>query len=222
MEHPKEFLEALCKGADPRKERSLRLIFGICEEQKKRGSKDYSVATIGRLSNEAGGPSAASIRNKTGEHYRALIKAYAEFAGGKSRKTAEPRTTEADLILEGVTDPVLRSRLGLLLAELESTRAQLLAARHLANQNSVVNLADYPSQPASGAAADDDVEVLPAAPTFSTLEVRALKSALSSKTLDHWGWKVDEAGRVLTESGQQVFGAGFATAIGKVLALAEG
>ena len=217
-QHPKEFLESLSQGADPRKERSLRLIFDICEEQQKRGSKDYSVATIGRLSNEAGGPSTASIRNKTGEHYRALIKAYADFVGGNKRKVAETKQSEADLILEGISDPVLKSRLGLLLAELESTRAQLLAARHLANQNSVVNLADYSSHSPSS---KEEVEILPPAPTLSTLELRAIKSAISDKTLDHWGWHIDESGRVLTDSGQQVFGAGFATAINKIISSTE-
>lgn len=43
-------------------------------------SSDYSIAAIGRLSSEQGGPSAAAIRNKPGEDYQiALIKTYAEF-----------------------------------------------------------------------------------------------------------------------------------------------
>src|ERR1700680_5072256 len=123
-ESPKALLEALCAGADPRKTRSLHLIYAICEEQRDRGSKDYSVATIGRLSAERGGPAAGAIRNKTGEAYRAVIKAFAESVGGNSRKTVGAKSTPADLILHGVTDPVLRARVGLLVAELKSTRAQ--------------------------------------------------------------------------------------------------
>jgi hypothetical protein len=52
---PKALLEALCADANPRKMRSLRLIYAICEEQRDRGSKDYSIATVGRLSAERGG-----------------------------------------------------------------------------------------------------------------------------------------------------------------------
>ena len=66
IQSPKALLEALCAQADPRKMRSLRLIHAICEEQRDRGSKDYSVATIGRLSAGRGGPAAGAIRNKTG------------------------------------------------------------------------------------------------------------------------------------------------------------
>ena len=51
-------LEALCAGAGPRKASSLRLIHAICVEQRDRGSADYSIATIGRLSAARGGPAA--------------------------------------------------------------------------------------------------------------------------------------------------------------------
>ena len=209
IQGPKALLEALCAHADPRKMRSLRLIYAICEEQQDRGSKDYSVATIGRLSVERGGPAAGAIRNKTGEAYRAVIKAFAESVGGKSRKTVDAKSTPADLILHGVTDPVLRARIGLLVAELKSTRAQLLAARHLANQSAVLDLARELS----------DERLNSAAPTscLSPLEVRALESAISEATLTHWGWRVDAGGRIVADTGQTVFAAGFVTAINKVL-----
>lgn len=110
-------------------------------------------------------------------------------------------------ILEGIVDPVLRARLGLLLAELVSTKVQLRAARHLASQNAELNLQAEPSAH----------EAAPAPPTLSDQERRSLASAISQKTLDHWGWKVDRSGRVLTDRGQVVFGAGFTTAIQKLL-----
>jgi hypothetical protein len=205
---PKALLDALCTHADPRKERSLRLIYAICEEQLNRGSKDYSVATIGRLSAERGGPAAGAIRNKTGEAYRAVIKAFADSVGGKNRKTVDVTSTPADLILHGVTDPVLRARIALLLADLKSTRAQLLAARHLANQNAVLDMERELSDGGVNCAA---------APHLSPLEIRALENAISKVTLTHWGWRVDAAGRIVTDTGQTVFAAGFVTAIGKVL-----
>jgi hypothetical protein len=207
-ENPKALLEALCADADPRKMRSLRLIYAICEEQRDRGSKDYSVATIGRLSAERGGPAAGAIRNKTGEAYRAVIKAFADSVGGKSCKTIDTKCTPADLILHGVADPVLRARIGLLLAELKSTRAQLLAARHLANENAALDLGRELSEERPNSAT---------APRLSPLEMRALASAISEGTLTHWGWCVDASGRIVTDTGQTVFAAGFVTAISKVL-----
>lgn len=205
-EKSEALLEALCAHADPRKSLSLRLIHTICVEQRDRGSADYSIATIGRLSADRGGPAAGAIRNKTGEAYRALIKTFADSAtGGKARNANSAHADQVDLIMEGVTDPVLRARLGLLLAELKATRAQLLAARHIASQTATLDLTPpAPSNPRP-------------APHLSPLEVRALENAISPATLDHWGWQVDESGRIVTDNGRTVFAAGFVTAIRTIL-----
>ncbi|MGZ7226932.1 hypothetical protein ACXWO0_10730, partial [Streptococcus pyogenes] len=39
-----------------------------------------------------------------------------------------------------MSDPVLRARIGILVAELESSRGQLIALRHLANTTTVLRL----------------------------------------------------------------------------------
>lgn len=208
-----ELLEDMCRVASPRKEKTLRLIYQICEEQDQRGSRDFSVTTVGRVSAERGGPSAGAIRNKTGEEYRALMKAFADSVGGKSRKGGERRPDKADEILEGIVDPVLRTRIGLMLAEIESLRAQLLATRHLANTTSTIRLESVSPAPVAanegGVAQADDL---------SAMELRALKSAISDRTISHWGWSTDDEGRVLSDTGQVVFQAGFLAAIRKVIA----
>lgn len=210
---PKKLLEGLCKEASPRKEQSLRLIYLICEEQVNRGSHDYSVVTIGKLSNERGGPSAAAIRNKPGEDYRALIKVFADSVQGFSKKKMNTPKSSADDLLEGISDPVLRVRINLIFAELESLRAQLLATRHLANKNAVLDM----SVPKS----NDSKEIIGSKDIGLTLqEVSALEAAISPLTFNHWGWKVDKAGRISTETGQVVFRAGFESAIKKTVKFA--
>ncbi|WP_052370890.1 gamma-mobile-trio protein GmtX [Chromobacterium haemolyticum] len=206
---PNELIEQLCQLASPRKAQSLRLILTICVEQTQRGSSDFSVATIGRLSAERGGPSAAAIRNKPGEDYRALIKTYAASVNGQDRKKREPAPSEAEALLEGVNDPVLKVRVKLLLAEMESLRAQLLAARHLANKTAVLELGLDSGEHVPHAHADGLF--------LSLQEVTALEAAISPATLEHWGWSIDQAGRVLTETSQVVFRAGFVTAIRKTV-----
>ncbi|WP_233874497.1 gamma-mobile-trio protein GmtX [Paraburkholderia adhaesiva] len=207
--NPAALLEQLCGAATPRKEQSLRLVFAICEEQTDRGSRDYSVATIGRISSDRGGPSAAAIRNKPGEEYRALIKAYAASVGGNDRKKKAQKATAADEILEGVSDPVLAVRIKLLLAEVTSLRAQPLATRKLANQTAVLDLSE-PSHHDQQAKAPKGLRL-----TFH--EVTALEAAISSATLSDWGWIVDDTGRVTTDAVQIVFRAGFASAIRKTV-----
>ena len=206
---PNDFLEALCNDAHPRKQQSLRLIYKLCEEQNDRGSSDFSIATIGRLSAAVGGPSAAAIRNKTGDDYKALIKIYAEAVGGKAKKVTAGKGSILDEILEGVSDPVLRTRIGILLAELESARGQVTALRHLAGQTAVLHL-DAPE------VVPPDV-VVPCAIELSKQERNALERAIAPPTLEHWGWVAEANGRVKTDAGQVVYPAGYLTAIQKVL-----
>lgn len=205
---PNDLLEAFCNGAHPRKQQSLRLIYRLCEEQHDRGSSDFSIATIGRLSAAVGGPSAAAIRNKTGDDYKALIKIYAEAVGGKAKKVAR-KGSILDEILEGVSDPVLRTRVGILLAELESARGQVTALRHLAGQTAVLNLDAPETVPPE--------VVVPCAIELSKQERNALERAIAPATLQHWGWVAEANGRVKTDAGQVVYPAGYLTAIQKVL-----
>lgn len=211
--NPETLLEAMCENASLRKAQTLRLIYAICLEQQDRGSADYSIATIGKLSAERGGPSPAAIRNKPGEDYRALIQACAKAANGKSRKPGKQKVDSfSDGVLEGVVDPVLKVRIKLLLAENEALRGQLLAARHLANQVSVLDLS-----PSGESEVKQPAPSSPGKLYLTYQEVIALESAISESTLSHWGWVVDEIGRVTTSSGQAVFRAGFATAIKKTV-----
>jgi len=206
---PKALLEDMCKTASPRKAQSLRLLFKLCQAQAANGSSDYSIATMGRLSSEQDGPSAAAIRNKPGEDYRALLRAFAESVDGNVRKKGVPTKTAADELLEGVSDPVLKVRVKLILAENESLRAQLLAARHLANQTSAINL----GAPDSSLPPPADAKAL----KLTLQEVSALEDAIGSDKLSHWGWKMDKIGRISTESGQVVFRAGFVSAVQKTV-----
>ena len=212
---PKTLLEQLCNNAHPRKVASLRLIYSLCEEQHERGSRDFSIATIGRLSQTEGGPSAAAIRNKTGDDYKALMKAFAEHVGGKAKKSADKKASVTDELLEGVTDPVLRARIGILVAELESARVQLTGLRHLANKTTVLQLGNQENTPAG----DNDATV--SALSLSDQERLALQRAIAPATLEHWGWVAESNGRVRTDSGQVVYPAGYITAIRKVLDVAE-
>ncbi len=214
MQTPEQLLEELCKNADPRKVRSLRLIYAICCEQKDRGSNDYSVATIGRLSAPRKGPAAAAIRNPTGQVYRALIQAYAESVGGKKKRFESREIDPVDNVLEGINDSVVRTRVRLLLAELQTMRGQLNAARQLAHQSAVIEI--------RGSVKPCGSEIPPVSEySLTEAELRTLRKAVAKETLDHWGWVTDESGRVVTDSGQTIFGPGFISALDKVLRQSE-
>jgi hypothetical protein len=82
----------------------------------------------------------------------------------------------------------------------------LQAARHLLNQNAVIQL---------GVPVDVPAPANQSGLTFQ--EVQALATAVAPSSLSHWGWKVEGTGRVTTETGQIVFRAGFASALKKIV-----
>jgi len=61
---PYELLPRLLSSATTRKRRSLEIINNVCKEQQERGSQDFSIATIRRLSEAFEGPTERTIRNK--------------------------------------------------------------------------------------------------------------------------------------------------------------
>lgn len=211
---PEVVLAALQQDASTRTRQSLKLIHTICGEQHASGSKDFSVATIGKLCSVRGGPSPQAIRNVSGEHYRALLSAWASHADGATRKPpARMESGVADDVLDMIPDAAVRALVGSFLAENRKLKAENML---LKTQSNVV-IDRRPEAALSGSPSGTVVQVMPPLSTLMPLEVDALRHAISDEQLKNMGWTVDaKTGRV-SKGGHAVFRAGFATAIKKVL-----
>jgi hypothetical protein len=211
---PEDILTTLQQGATKRTRQSLELIHVLCKEQYEAGNLDFSVATIGRLSTARGGPSTQAIRNATGEHYRALLKAWANYSDGAIRKPpVRPEPGVADDVLAMISDPSVRAVVGSFLAE----NRKLKAENTLLKSQAQVVIDRRPSPAMSAQTSPSGVQVLAPMSTLLPLEVDALRHALSEELLSKMGWTVDaKTGRV-SKDGHVIFRTGFATAIKKVL-----
>lgn len=211
---PETLLAALQQDASTRTRQSLTLIHAICSEQHASGNKDFSVATIGKLSSGRGGPSPQAMRNVSGEHYRALLSAWASYADGATRKPpARVESGVADDVLDMIPDAAVRALVGSFLAENRKLKAENMLLKTQAN----VVIDRRPAIALSGSPTSTVVQVMPPLSTLMPLEVDALRHAISDEQLKNMGWTVDaKTGRV-SKGGRAVFRAGFATAIKKVL-----
>lgn len=224
-EGPQALLVRLCAGAHPRKAGTLRLIYTICQEQHRKSSKDFSIATIGRLSAERSGPKAQAIRNKTGVDYRLLIKAFARQAGGHERKVTQAPVSQDEALLRDITDPVVTARLRLLLAERSGLLRQVNMLRKHLREAVVVDKRSEPAEIVPADWLDNDsladqstvVEAHTPSMALSKTELDTLEQAISPETFHDWGWLADRHGRVSTVNGAPVFERGFVSAIAKVL-----
>nr|WP_242487935.1 gamma-mobile-trio protein GmtX [Pseudomonas sp. TH31] len=101
---------------------------GVLEAHQKTGSRNFSIATIAKLSVEAGGPSASTIRNTGGFRFRQLIEAWAASVGtdrklpAKSKEQGVPSDNE---LVRRIDDPALRAVFTQILAERRRYLAEL-------------------------------------------------------------------------------------------------
>jgi hypothetical protein len=209
---PNRLFAQLLENASTRKKRSLEIVHNICKEQYERGSKDFSIPTIGRLSVEEKGPSKQTIRNKAGEDYRALMHCWAEYANGTTKKTkTKQENTTSDEILAGITDPTIRALVGVILAE----NRKLKGENSLLKQNTNLTIdMRHPSRALLNA--NDSTEALPQTSNLLPSEVTALQNAISDEFLTEWGFTTDQQGRVKFK-GRTMYKAGYVTAIKKIL-----
>ena len=90
-----ELLNRLKHGSSLKIQQSLDAIYEICVEQQERGIHDFSVSTIAKLGFNRGVPRAQSIRNKTGEKYRAIIQSFEDFSSQMPKRRIPSQSDSA-------------------------------------------------------------------------------------------------------------------------------
>jgi hypothetical protein len=210
---PEDVFEQLKKGAkSPRTERSLTIIHGICKEQQERGSIDFSIGTIGKLSENRGGPRAQPIRNAAGAAYRTLIEAWARHAEGRTRKP--PLLKVGGLnedVLALISDPVARVLVQSIISENKKLKYENQVLKVAAKEKVVIQLSDTTKH------TGDAVEVVNPLNCLLEQERTALRSAISNDTMRLHGWRIHEQSGAVTKGPLPIFSAGFVTAIKKIL-----
>ncbi len=212
MSHePNELCEKLKQCATPKVAKTIDLIHQICTEQSERGSSDFTIATIGRLSESANGPKSQAIRNKTGEKYRALIQSWAEYK--KPLKVISNKVKEKHAWVGDIDDARIKWLVMDLIAQNSKLTGQLQLAKELSNINIDLRpVADNDTIESSSQSSLTKSNLLPT-------EVEALSHSIDPGRFKRNGWTVDNRGRVKDSDGNTIFKAGFVDAIEKTLSL---
>lgn len=220
--HPDPLLEELKQGANARRRRSLDAINQVCREQHERGSKDFSIAMIARLSADSGGPKERTIRNPDGKPYRVLIEAWATFSRGHLQKPRASRALPYENILSSIKDDSVRVYFGERLAELRGLRNEVsLLKEHIRKEKSViVDLRPSERSPKQEISTSTDVDpsgTVLSKQLLTQSEMYALRYSIN-EFVDEHGYQVAPNGRVITAEGRSVLPPGFVSAIRKILA----
>lgn len=196
---PDELLEKLKETASPKVCETLDAIYQVCLEQEKRGLADFSVATIARLGQERGVPKAQSLRNKTGENYRALIHSFEQK--NRNKKPLAQYNAEDDWI-EEIQNPKHKLLARMQASELAAANKKL---RDFVPPSTRIDVKDHQNE------AIDQERML------NNVERRALEFIISEEFLDKWGFSISEFGEVVDSTGSVVLKAATVDAVNKAL-----
>jgi hypothetical protein len=215
--HPNDLFNTLTVDTRQQKRRNLEVMHEVCAELYRLGSLDFSLATVGRMSQERGGMSQRALYNSTSGDFKTLIRAWASFAAPDKRKSAEPRSrdnlTDNDL-LQKIPDPALRALLGQAIAERDRLRGEVKLLR--ANANVVVDRRVLPGH--INVTPKGEVIQVMSSVGLSETEKQTLQWAISAEFLTQEGWSEGANGEILNSCGRKLFDIGFINAIKKTLA----
>lgn len=212
-------LEDLKSDKSQRTRDSLDKLNALLEAHFNAGKKDYSIATIGRISEANGGVGTVSIRNKTGKHFRLLIDSWATKANTTMKKPLAPQSKQRGIprdmdLLQRLDDPALRAVFGQIIAE----RNKLKRENHILKNNAEINIDIRPNQVIHAEQVHQAVAVLPALNgLLLPSEIEALEDAINEQKIIQRGWTVSKYGAVKDEHERPLFKNGFVIAIKKVL-----
>ena len=197
---PEELLEHLKSDASSKIQQSLTAIYDICMEQQERGIYDFSISTIAKLGCKRGVPQAQSIRNKTGEKYRALIQAFADSTSSK-KKLKKLSKQETDWISE-IDNPKHQLLIRIMVSELKEAQQML---REIIPPKQRIDIYDHKHM-----ISDQSFKL-------TDQEVRALQYLLSSDFQKKWNLKSTEYGALVDEKNLPVFKVATLDALRKAL-----
>ncbi len=198
--NPSIMLKELKKEASPRTCRTLDAIYQICIEQEERGVYDFSVSTIAKLGNKRGVPKAQSLRNKTGEKYRALLLSFEDQHKDRKKR---PKKESPDDWIEEIQSPKHKLLARTQAAELAAANKKL---RDFIPPGTRIEVRDHQNF------AHNHNEVY-----LTDLERRALEYLISEEFLGTWDFSISEYGEILDSGEKVVLRAATVDAVKKVL-----
>ncbi|WP_377111938.1 gamma-mobile-trio protein GmtX [Pseudoalteromonas sp. M58] len=197
------FNELLNRAKSKRVKNNLEILKLACDSQIKNKSNDFSIATIGRISDSLGGIKAQSIRNKTGRLYQQLIIAY---NAENPTDVIDKKLTEPMSWVGRIEDPELRYKILDLIASEKKLKNEL-------NQLKAITEIEVDLRSERGKSP------MRIENSLSDVELKALSDFISDNKLADNGFKIGSNGRLVNSMGKPITKPGFIDAIQKLLTI---
>jgi len=209
-------LDTLKDGRTPKTQRSLDGLNTVLKDYFDSGKRDFSITTIGRISEEKGGVGYQSIRATANKHYRDLIEAWAAKAQTTTKKppsSPAKKSGQDYQLLERIDDTAVRALFGQIIRERDRYKSE---ANMLKNQTKII--IDKRPTTFTESNSQASVELLPSLKgVCSDNEIKALQTVCSDEWLEKLGFNANDLGQVKDEYGTEILPRGFITGLRKLL-----
>ncbi|MFL1481907.1 gamma-mobile-trio protein GmtX [Pseudomonas grimontii] len=211
--HPDAVLESLlAKGGRSNRRSNLAKMHELCRKQHEVGSRVFSLPAIGRLAEVEGILKGRALYNAQSADYRALIEAWAAYAGPPASKP--PKALASNDYLMRIDEPAIRSIMQAIIAERDKLKAQL----NVLKANTQVTVDRRPLGVTTLARpSEHPLAVLTMSAQLTPMELEALQKAVSPNYLEERGLREGSHGEIVNDRGRTMFEVGFARAIRKIL-----
>lgn len=209
-------LGTLNDGKSARTQASLVKLNEILKTYYKTGARDFSITTIGRVSNEHGGVGYQSIRATANKHYRDLIEAWAAKAQTSTKKPSvtSPKKSGCDYqLLERIDDLAVRALFGQVIRERDRYKSE---ANMLKNQTKIV-IDKRPTAFTKSKPEGNGEWLPPLEKICSDNEIMALRTVCTEEWLEKLGFQANALGQVKDEYGTEILPRGFLIGLRKLL-----
>lgn len=180
------------------------------------GARDFSITTIGRVSEENGGVGYQSIRATANKHYRDLVEAWAAKAKTTTKKPPvgpAKKTSQDYQLLERIDDTAVRALFGQIIRERDRYKSE---ANMLKNQTKII--IDKRPTEFTESLPEGRGEWLPSLKgVCSDNEIKALRAVCTEEWLNKLGFQANALGQVKDEYGMEILPRGFLIGLRKLL-----
>jgi hypothetical protein len=211
--HPNAVLEALlAKGGRSQRQGNLNKLHLICQARYETGSRDFSIGAVGRLCEAGGVLKGRALYNAASADYRALIEAWAAYAGPPAPKAPIPLASYE--YLARIDDPAIRSIMQAVVAERDKLKAQL----NIVKSQTRITVDRRPLGATVVSSPErEPVAVVTMSAQLTASERDALRKSISPQFLEQQGWQEGTHGEILNDRSRVLFEVGYARAVRKVL-----
>lgn len=202
-----------------RTRKNLEILWAALEEMRLKDVPDYSIARVGKYSEQLGGIRTQSIRNVNGDRFRELIDAYASTVGKSRSKLPARAPSNVELAIDKVADNGARTALKMMVEDRRRLLDENNKLRHAFKKLSVetVNLGQVNSSDLK-----QPEKLLPplrSRETFDDIFRAAVKRFLSDDWLQERAWLIQPDGSIADNAtvGDLIAPPGFVDALRQLL-----